>query len=129
MGGWNSDSIVSHWLNYAQTMVMRMKGHRAAWLTFNEAFFYIISETQKFGVEGKVLLPPVMAGNLVSCHRAAYDMIHQLDPVSMLVLWKFSGFIADTRAEGLNSQLQLYLDSEQQFRHSNIGYSLFRFRY
>lgn len=67
-------------------MVTRMKGNNAAWLTFNEVFFYIIAETKNFLLEGRVLLPPIMAANLISCHRAAYDMIHQIDPVRELLV-------------------------------------------
>lgn len=103
MGGWNNNSTVTYWLTYAETMVTRMKGRNAAWLTFNEAFFYIISETKNYVFDGSVLVPVLMAANLISCHRAAYDMIHQIDPVSTFPVIALKEFLIPRVLQGLYS--------------------------
>lgn len=77
-GAWNNGRTSKDFLTFAQAIVERYKGRGALWVTFNEPTVYTQDELQNQpGTD-----PGRMLGNLVAAHRAAYTMIHRVDPGS-----------------------------------------------
>lgn len=81
-GGWDSDRTVDAWLANARRVVDRYKGLGALWITINEPTVYLQNETANGGLAGWKL--PWAQARLVRVHRAAYDLIHQLDPGALV---------------------------------------------
>ncbi|GAB3155949.1 family 1 glycosylhydrolase [Amycolatopsis stemonae] len=81
-GGWDSDRTVDAWLANARRVVERYKGLGAIWITINEPTVYLQNETTNGGLAGWKL--PWAQARLVTVHRAAYDLIHQLDPGALV---------------------------------------------
>ena len=77
-GAWADPRTRTDWLRNARFIVDRYKGQGVIWITFNEASVYITNElaSRPMGPVQTVR----MRGALVKAHRAAYDMIHQVDP-------------------------------------------------
>jgi beta-glucosidase len=83
---WNNAKTVGDYLTYAKLIAERYKGLGASYITFNEAFFYMIVE-QVYRPLTNLLL---MSNNLIEAHNRAYDLIHAVDPsaeVSSNVVW------------------------------------------
>lgn len=77
-GAWRNARTVEDWLKFVRFVVKRYGGPDVLWITFNEASQYIFHEVADGGMPlSKV---PVMSRNLVRAHRAAYDLIHRLQP-------------------------------------------------
>ncbi|MEV5570911.1 family 1 glycosylhydrolase [Spirillospora sp. NPDC052269] len=77
-GGWGDPRTVADWLDEVSFIVRRYRGMGVIWITFNEASFYLVRE-----LADAPLTPAqadVMRAGLVKAHRAAYDLIHRLDP-------------------------------------------------
>ncbi|MFC6880149.1 glycoside hydrolase family 1 protein [Actinomadura yumaensis] len=77
-GAWDDPRTQADWLRNARFLVNRYKGQGVIWITFNEASQYLYRET---------LSRPMNLGQLAAMrtalrrtHRAAYDMIHRVDP-------------------------------------------------
>lgn len=103
---WNNAKTVDDFVTYTTVVAEHFKGLGARWLTFNEAFFYIISETARRPQTVQAL----MSRNLIAAHRAAYDVIHRIDPgsqVSSNIVW-----LADDNAAGAVSD-SLFLNGTQ----------------
>ncbi|WP_037559845.1 family 1 glycosylhydrolase [Spirillospora albida] len=75
---WQNRRTERDWLRHARFIVDRYKGQGVIWITFNEASAYIFKEftTRPLNV-GQVV---TMRDALIRTHRAAYDMIHEVDP-------------------------------------------------
>ncbi|MEO5877919.1 MAG: family 1 glycosylhydrolase [Streptosporangiaceae bacterium] len=93
-GAWTNQRTVDQWLRFARFIVNRYKsdkkhkGEQAIWITFNEASYYILDELRNKGLT--LAQVPTMQANLIKAHRAAYDMIHRVDPgapVTASVAW------------------------------------------
>ncbi|HEX6357577.1 family 1 glycosylhydrolase [Actinophytocola sp.] len=81
-GGWDADATVDDWLANARRVVDRYKGKGAIWITINEPTIYLQNEIANGGLEA--WQTPWMMSRLVTVHRRAYDMIHQLDPGTLV---------------------------------------------
>ncbi|MGH3647466.1 MAG: family 1 glycosylhydrolase [Micromonosporaceae bacterium] len=77
-GGWGSDRTVTDWLANARRVVQRYADQGAIWITFNEPTVYVQFEVSNGGLQP--WQGPGMYSRLVTAHRRAYDMIHELDP-------------------------------------------------
>ncbi|RZQ66041.1 family 1 glycosylhydrolase [Amycolatopsis suaedae] len=77
-GGWTTDAMIDRWLTNARRVVQRYAGADALWITFNEPTVYVQMELTNGGI--KVWEAPAMFDRLVRAHRAAYDIVHELDP-------------------------------------------------
>lgn len=98
-GAWNNPKTVDDFLDYVRVMAERYKDRHAAYLTFNEAFFYEFSEQARRPGNDAAL----MSRHLIEAHRRAYDLIHAVDPtaeVSSNVVWVSSklGYAAQSDA-------------------------------
>lgn len=81
-GGWDVDVTVTDWLANARRVVDRYKNKGAIWITINEPTIYVQNEIGNGAIEA--WQAPWMLSRLVQAHRAAYDMIHQLDAGAMV---------------------------------------------
>lgn len=81
-GGWDSDATVTDWLTNARRVIDRYKGKNAIWITINEPTIYVQNEIGNGGLEA--WQAPWMLSRLVTVHRQAYDLIHQLDPGALV---------------------------------------------
>ncbi|TDV44944.1 family 1 glycosylhydrolase [Actinophytocola oryzae] len=81
-GGWDADATVDDWLANARRVVDRYKGRNAIWITVNEPTVYVQNEIGNGGIEA--WQAPWMLSRLVTVHRRAYDLIHRLDPGTMV---------------------------------------------
>jgi beta-glucosidase len=81
-GGWDTDRTRDAWLANARRVVERYKGLGALWITINEPTIYQQQETGNGGLAG--WKAPWMYSRLVQVHRAAYDLIHSLDPGALV---------------------------------------------
>jgi beta-glucosidase len=81
-GGWTTDAIIDRWLTHAERVIERYAGQDALWITFNEPTVYMQMELTNGGVNAWQV--PAMFDRLVRAHRAAYDLIHRLDPASLV---------------------------------------------
>lgn len=81
-GGWDNQKTVDDWLTNARRVVDRYKNKGAIWITVNEPTVYVQNEISNGGLQA--WQAPWMQSRLVQVHRAAYDMIHQLDPGAMV---------------------------------------------
>jgi beta-glucosidase len=81
-GGWDVDATIDDWLANARRVVNRYKGNDAIWITVNEPTIYVQNEIGNGGIEA--WQAPWMLSRLVQVHNSAYDMIHQLDPGTMV---------------------------------------------
>jgi len=77
-GGWTNDQVIEQWLANARRVVQRYADDDALWITFNEPTVYVQMELTNGGI--KPWEAPGMFTRLVTAHRAAYDLIHELDP-------------------------------------------------
>ncbi|MFC5744877.1 family 1 glycosylhydrolase [Actinomadura rugatobispora] len=77
-GAWDNARTPSDWLRHARSMVERYRGQGVIWITFNEASQYIYHETMSRPLNPVQLV--TMRNALIRTHRAAYDMIHRVDP-------------------------------------------------
>jgi beta-glucosidase len=98
-GAWDSDATVTDWLTNARRVVDRYKGKGAIWITVNEPTIYAQNEIANGGIQA--WQSPWMFSRLVTVHRRAYDMIHQLDP----------GAMVSSNAAYLPAGMQVVLDS------------------
>ncbi len=77
-GAWVNPETVDKWLDYARLIVSRYAGRGYWWITFNEPEQFRVSHE----LRRRPLTVPGLAAmkdNLVSAHRRAYDMIHEVD--------------------------------------------------
>lgn len=81
-GGWDVDATVTDWLANARRVIDRYKGKNAIWITVNEPTIYVQNEIGNGAIEA--WQAPWMLSRLVQVHRSAYDLIHQLDPGTMV---------------------------------------------
>jgi beta-glucosidase len=81
-GGWDNQKTVDDWLTNARRVVDRYKGKGAIWITVNEPTVYVQNEIANGGIQA--WQAPWMQSRLVTVHRRAYDLIHQLDPGAMV---------------------------------------------
>ena len=81
-GAWDNADTVTGWLANAQRVVTRYAGLGVLWITFNEPTIYLSKEIQYRAMNPVQIA--LMQARLVSTHRAAYDLIHQLDPGAMV---------------------------------------------
>ncbi|QKG24637.1 beta-glucosidase [Actinomadura verrucosospora] len=77
-GAWDDPRTRADWLRNARFIVNRYKHQGVLWITFNEASAYMFKE---------LTMRPLNLGQLAAMrtaltrtHRAAYDMIHKIDP-------------------------------------------------
>jgi beta-glucosidase len=77
-GAWTNPRTVSDWLRHARFMVERYRGQGVIWITFNEASQYLFHETLERPLGPLGIL--AMRQALITAHRDAYDMIHEVDP-------------------------------------------------
>ncbi|MBO2460299.1 glycoside hydrolase family 1 protein [Actinomadura violacea] len=77
-GAWDDPKTQADWLRNARFIVNRYKHQGVLWITFNEASAYMFKE---------LTMRPMNLGQLAAMrtaltrtHRAAYDMIHKIDP-------------------------------------------------
>ncbi|MFE7800872.1 family 1 glycosylhydrolase [Nocardia sp. NPDC057440] len=76
-GGWDSDSMVSHWLANMKKVVDRYDGRDPLWVTINEPVAYIMHEVVKNETNQQV-----MEDRVVEAHNAIYDYIHDKRPTA-----------------------------------------------
>jgi beta-glucosidase len=81
-GAWDNPRTVRDWLRQARRVVERYRGQGVIWITFNEASGYILQEAAGRRINLAQML--TMRNALIKAHRAAYDMIHRLDPGAMV---------------------------------------------
>ncbi|GGV19516.1 putative glycosyl hydrolase (beta-glucosidase) [Actinomadura cremea] len=81
-GAWDNARTQEDWLRHAEFVVNRYKDMDVLWVTFNEASSYIYRELTHRPLDLGQLL--TMQKALVKTHRAAYDMIHRIDPGAMV---------------------------------------------
>jgi beta-glucosidase len=81
-GGWDTDRTRDAWLANARRVVDRYKGLGALWITINEPTVYLQQEISNGGLAA--WKAPWMLSRLVQVHRAAYDLIHTLDPGALV---------------------------------------------
>jgi beta-glucosidase len=81
-GGWDNQKTVDDWLTNARRVVDRYKGKGAIWITINEPTVYVQNEIENGGIQA--WQAPWMQSRLVTVHRRAYDLIHQLDPGALV---------------------------------------------
>ncbi|WP_253883812.1 glycoside hydrolase family 1 protein [Actinomadura rupiterrae] len=81
-GGWKNPRTAKDWLDEARFVVERYRRMGVIWITFNEASFYLFREF----ADAPLTLPQALAmkNALVRTHRAAYDLIHRIDPGAMV---------------------------------------------
>ncbi|WP_425569854.1 glycoside hydrolase family 1 protein [Rhodococcus olei] len=77
-GGWTTDETIDLWLVNAERVVARYAHLGATWITFNEPTVFVQKELTFGGISPTDA--PAMLDRLVRAHRAAYDLIHRLDP-------------------------------------------------
>ncbi|GAA1560036.1 family 1 glycosylhydrolase [Actinomadura kijaniata] len=77
-GAWDNPATARAWLENARFVVRRYRGQGVIWITFNEASQYLYQELTARPMNPVQLA--TMRAALVRTHRAAYDMIHELDP-------------------------------------------------
>ncbi|TDC80651.1 family 1 glycosylhydrolase [Actinomadura sp. 7K507] len=81
-GAWDNPQTQKDWLRNAKFIVDRYKDDDVIWITFNEASSYIYRELRFRPMNIGQLL--TMRDALIKTHRAAYDMIHRIDPDAMV---------------------------------------------
>jgi beta-glucosidase len=97
-GGWARPRMVEEFLRFVRKVVPRYRRYVRHWLTFNEAFFYILAESAFHPLTSSQTA--AMADNLVRAHRRAYGLIHRLQPrarVSTNLAWVGLTTAADPR--------------------------------
>ncbi|MGI5323769.1 glycoside hydrolase family 1 protein [Actinomadura nitritigenes] len=77
-GAWDNPKTQADWLGNARFIVNRYKRQGVIWITFNEASAYMYKELTMRPMNLGQLA--AMRTALTKTHRAAYDMIHKLDP-------------------------------------------------
>ncbi|WP_347256708.1 family 1 glycosylhydrolase [Actinomadura sp. RB99] len=77
-GAWDDPKTQAEWLGNARFIVNRYKHQGVIWITFNEASAYMYKELTMRPMNLGQLA--AMRTALTKTHRAAYDMIHKLDP-------------------------------------------------
>ena len=81
-GAWDNPQTVKDWLAEAQFVVQRYRHLGVTWITFNEPSAYMIEEFEHRTMTLAQLAN--MRSALISAHRQAYDMIHRIDPGTMV---------------------------------------------
>ncbi|TDC68200.1 glycoside hydrolase family 1 protein [Actinomadura sp. GC306] len=81
-GAWDNPRTQQDWLRHAEFIVDRYKDQDVLWITFNEASSYIYRELTYRPMNLMQML--TMRDALIKTHRAAYDMIHRVDPGAMV---------------------------------------------
>lgn len=77
-GAWDNPKTRADWLGNARFIVNRYKRQGVIWITFNEASAYMYKELTMRPMNLGQLA--AMRTALTKTHRAAYDMIHKVDP-------------------------------------------------
>lgn len=81
-GGWPHEGTPQGWLANARRVVERYRGLGALWITFNEPTIYLQHEARR-----RPMTPvetELMRQRVVATHRAAYELIHELDPGALV---------------------------------------------
>lgn len=81
-GAWDNPRTQDDWLRNARFVVDRYKNQGVIWITFNEASAYIYKELTHRSMDLGQMLK--MRDALIKTHRAAYDMIHKVDPGALV---------------------------------------------
>lgn len=81
-GGWSNPRTVADWLDEARFVVRRYRGMGVIWITFNEASVYLVREFADAPLT--LAQTGTMKSALAKAHRAAYDLIHRLDPGALV---------------------------------------------
>jgi beta-glucosidase len=81
-GAWDNPQTIKDWLAEARFVVNRYKGENVMWITFNEPSAYLLEEFEHRTMTLTQVL--AMRNALISAHRQAYAMIHQIDPKAMV---------------------------------------------
>ena len=87
-GGLLEPRTVDDFLRFVRLVVSRFGASNKRWLTFNEASLYTVMEVLRRRLGPLQLVR--MSRQVVRAHRAAYDLIHELDPsaqVSSNLMW------------------------------------------
>ncbi|MGI5166724.1 glycoside hydrolase family 1 protein [Spirillospora sp. CA-253888] len=77
-GAWDDPRTQADWLRNARFLAERYRGLGVLWITFNEASQYLYHELLSRPMNPAQLA--TMRTALIRTHRAAYDMIHKVDP-------------------------------------------------
>lgn len=77
-GGWLCEDVVALWSAHAERVVRRYAGRGVTWITINEPSIYVDMERANRRLWPKQV--GIMRRRLVEAHRAAYGLIHELDP-------------------------------------------------
>ncbi|GAA2615183.1 family 1 glycosylhydrolase [Actinomadura fulvescens] len=77
-GAWDNPRTSRDWLRNAAFVAQRYRGMGVIWITFNEASQYLYHELLSRPMNLAQL--STMRDALTRTHRAAYDMIHKVDP-------------------------------------------------
>lgn len=75
-GGFANPRTVDDFLTFVRRVVPRYRD--ALWVTFNEPVTFLTKELQIGALNPAQI--PVWQNNVVTAHRRAYDLIHELDP-------------------------------------------------
>ncbi|HZJ05381.1 MAG TPA: family 1 glycosylhydrolase [Nocardioidaceae bacterium] len=81
-GAWDNPKTVDDWLTNARRIVKRYRGMGVMWITINEATTYLDYELKNRELSPVQLAQMQQA--LVHTHRRAYDLIHRIDPGTMV---------------------------------------------
>ncbi|MDL4772925.1 MULTISPECIES: glycoside hydrolase family 1 protein [Thermomonosporaceae] len=77
-GAWDNARTQDDWLRNAQFLVDRYKGQGVLWITFNEISQNLYHELLSRPMN--LMQLATMRTALIRTHRAAYDLIHRVDP-------------------------------------------------
>ncbi|WP_081655078.1 family 1 glycosylhydrolase [Amycolatopsis orientalis] len=77
-GSWASGETISAFLDYTRHIVQRYRDRNILWITFNEPVVLLQDEIKVGAIQAWQL--PWADANVITAHRRAYDLIHQLDP-------------------------------------------------
>lgn len=106
-GAWSNPQTTRDFVSYTRTIAQRYHADVHLWITFNEAAFYIGAEAgaRKLGIRDSL----DMRRNLISAHRQAYELIHQLDAhaiVTSNIVW-MGDHLRDAPARWLTDRMFL----------------------
>ncbi|MBO2454262.1 glycoside hydrolase family 1 protein [Actinomadura barringtoniae] len=77
-GAWDNPQTVNDWLREAKFIVDRYKRQGVIWITFNEVSQNLYHELLARPMNPDQFMK--MRAGITKAHRAAYDMIHKVDP-------------------------------------------------
>ncbi len=110
-GAMTNPKTVDDYLSFVTTVVDRYGAEIDRYLTFNEPYFYELTEQQYHPLSRDQAA--AMQANLVDAHRRAYDLIHERDPgasVSANYAWIGDGVLGSLASDPFLDAVEGRLD-------------------